>query len=170
MKYYCEVQGRELSYTFERHGDTLLALRDDGTKFQIDLSNVGDGNVFSLIVDGLSFDCMVERVSSGNRAVQMLGERIVIHVQDERERAAEQVAVARAGGKRTIDAAMPGVVVELQAAVGDVVEEGDTLLVLEAMKMQNPVQADGPGKVTAIRIDKGQAVSAGDPLIELDDA
>ena len=65
-------------------------------------------------------------------------------------------------------AAMPGVVVELSVAVGDLVEEGQTLLVLEAMKMQNPIKAEVTGKVTRIDCEAGQAVPAGAILAEID--
>jgi biotin carboxyl carrier protein len=48
------------------------------------------------------------------------------------------------------------------------VDEGATLVVVEAMKMQNPIQADGPGKVVRIATVRGEAVAAGAVLVELD--
>jgi len=170
VKYYCDVLGRERTFTFSKTEEgSLVAERDDGERFHVDFSLVGDGSAFSVMLDGHSLDCLVERVRGGF-AVQLMGERIVVAVQDEREKAAERVAVAKAGGKRPIEAAMPGVVIEVKVAVGDVVEEGDTLVILEAMKMQNPVQADGPGKVTKILAVPGKPVAGGDLLVELDDA
>jgi geranyl-CoA carboxylase alpha subunit len=169
VRYYCDVLGRERMFSFQRTEEGLLARRDDGEEFRIDLSMIGDGTAFSLVVDGRSYDCLVER-ARGGVTVQVLGERILVRVQDEREKAAERVASAKGTGKRDIEAAMPGVVVTVKAAVGDVVEEGDTLIILEAMKMQNPVQADGPGKVTKILVEAGRPVAAGDVLVELDEA
>ncbi len=169
MKYYCDVLGRERTFRFERTDDGLLAHRDDGEEFRVGLSMVGDGTAFALMLDGKSYDCLVERVRGG-LAVQIVGERIVVAVQDEREKAAERVASAKTGGRRSIEAAMPGVVVAVKVRVGDAVQEGTTLVILEAMKMQNPVTADGPGKVTKVLAEVGKPVAGGDALIELDDA
>ncbi|MCB9919814.1 MAG: acetyl-CoA carboxylase biotin carboxyl carrier protein subunit [Planctomycetes bacterium] len=63
---------------------------------------------------------------------------------------------------------MPGIVVSVDVSVGDEVTEGQTLLIVEAMKMQNPITADGNGTVEAIHVAAGQAVAAGDTLLRLD--
>ena len=62
---------------------------------------------------------------------------------------------------------MPGVVVSLLVAEGDAVEEGQPLLVLEAMKMQNEIAAPAAGSVRLIHVQEGEAVSAGAKLVEL---
>lgn len=67
-----------------------------------------------------------------------------------------------------VGAPMPGVVVDVKVAVGDEVEEGQTLVVLEAMKMQNPLAAEGPGKVTKVVVAAGEAVAAGALLAEIE--
>jgi biotin carboxyl carrier protein len=59
---------------------------------------------------------------------------------------------------------MPGKVVRVLCAVGEEVSEGQGLLVVEAMKMQNEVQAPKSGRVTEIRVTDGQTVNAGEPL------
>jgi biotin carboxyl carrier protein len=100
--------------------------------------------------------------------VQVVGHRFAVHVEDERERAAHAVAGNKQGGKQELRAAMPGIVIDLKCAVGDVVEEGKTLVVLEAMKMQNPLAAEAAGKVTRILCKKGEAVAAGALLLELE--
>ena len=63
---------------------------------------------------------------------------------------------------------MPGIVVSLLVGEGDAVEEGQPLLVLEAMKMQNEIAASVAGVVKRIHISEGEAVSAGAKLVELD--
>lgn len=167
MKYFAKTGDREHEFTFERQGQALLAHSADKTH-RIDLSMVGDGTAFSLLVDGVSYDVTVDAVG-GETLVQVGGELIRVHVQDERERTASEVAGARVGGKRTVTASMPGVVVDLAVEVGDVVEDGQTLLILEAMKMQNPIQAEGGGKVVQIHAVVGAAVANGAPLIDLDE-
>ena len=169
MKYWTKIGDHERSYEFKHHGATLSALREDGKHFEVDLSAVGDGGAFSLIVDGKSYYCVLER-ANGRTVVQVIGERVVVDVQDDRERAAQRVAGHKSAGRRTIEAAMPGVVVDVRVAVGDVVEDGATLVVLEAMKMQNPITAEGSGKVVKIFVKPRDVVAAGAALVELDDA
>ena len=62
---------------------------------------------------------------------------------------------------------MPGVVVELLVEVGEAVAEGQPLLILEAMKMQNEIGAPGDGIVKALHTSAGDAVGAGDKLVTL---
>ncbi|MDF1798244.1 MAG: acetyl-CoA carboxylase biotin carboxyl carrier protein subunit, partial [Planctomycetota bacterium] len=66
-----------------------------------------------------------------------------------------------------LKAVMPGVVVEINVAVGDTVAEGQPLLILEAMKMQNEIGAPGEGVVKRIHVSQGEAVAAGAKLVEL---
>ena len=166
MKYYSTIGDSEFEYRFERVGKTLRAHGPDGESV-IDLSLIGDGTAFSILVDGKSHDVIVER-AEGSMVVQFRGERIVVDVLDDRERAAAAVQGAGGSGPQQVCAAMPGVVVELMVAEGDRVERGQTLVVLEAMKMQNPLQAEGDGVVTKVRAAVGEAVAAGAVLVEVE--
>ena len=62
---------------------------------------------------------------------------------------------------------MAGVVADVLCQEGDLVDEGQTLLVLEAMKMQNPMVAEGAGRVSRVHCKQGEAVSSGALLVEL---
>ena len=166
MKYFTKVGDLEHEFRFERKGDALLA-HCDGITRELDLRAVGDGSLFSLVVDGESHDVFVEH-EQGAVVVNLLGERIKVAVQDERERVAQSLHGSKVGGKRQLHAVMPGIVVDIKVAEGDLVTEGQTLLVLEAMKMQNPLAADGPGRVTRLHARKGVAVAAGALLVDLD--
>ena len=99
--------------------------------------------------------------------VQIAGERIRVQMEDERERAAHAVTGTKESGRREVRAVMPGVVAEIMVAVGDEVEEGSTLVILEAMKMQNPLQAEGSGTVIGLHVQKGESVASGQLLLEL---
>ena len=65
----------------------------------------------------------------------------------------------------TIKSPLPGVILELFVKVGDVVKIGQRLLVLEAMKMENNIEADKAGKIVSISKNKGDSVMEGDVLI-----
>jgi acetyl-CoA carboxylase biotin carboxyl carrier protein len=67
-----------------------------------------------------------------------------------------------------IEAHITGTVWKVEVAVGDRVDEGDTVVILESMKMEMPVEAEDAGTVKAILVEEGQSVSEGDPLVELE--
>jgi len=67
-----------------------------------------------------------------------------------------------------VEAHITGTVWKIEVAVGDAVEEGDTVVILESMKMEMPVEAEDPGTVKEILCQEGQAVSEGDALVVLD--
>ena len=66
-----------------------------------------------------------------------------------------------------IEAHITGTVWKIEVSVGDTIEEGDTVVILESMKMEMPVEAGAAGKVTAILIKEGQSVEEGAPLVEI---
>jgi acetyl-CoA carboxylase biotin carboxyl carrier protein len=67
-----------------------------------------------------------------------------------------------------VTAPVTGTVWKIQVALEDTVEEGQTLVILESMKMEMPVEAPERGKVTAVVVREGQAVEEGDVLVSLD--
>jgi acetyl-CoA carboxylase biotin carboxyl carrier protein len=67
----------------------------------------------------------------------------------------------------SVQAHITGVVWRIEVEVGDSVAEGDTVVVLESMKMEMPVEAEDDGVVREIRCEEGQAVSEGDTLVVL---
>ena len=67
-----------------------------------------------------------------------------------------------------VEAHITGTVWRIECEVGQEVEVGDTLVILESMKMEMPVEAEDPGTVREIRCDEGQAVAEGDTLVVLD--
>jgi biotin carboxyl carrier protein len=80
--------------------------------------------------------------------------------------AAPKPTPAPAGGN-TITAPMPGTVLDIKVSEGDTVSNGQVLLILEAMKMENEIMAPADGKVVSFNVSKGASVNAGDVLIVL---
>jgi acetyl-CoA carboxylase biotin carboxyl carrier protein len=66
-----------------------------------------------------------------------------------------------------VEAHITGTVWKIEVKVGDAIDEGDTVVILESMKMEMPVEAEEPGTVTEILCEEGQAVNEGDPLLVL---
>ena len=67
-----------------------------------------------------------------------------------------------------IEAHITGTVWKIECAVGDAISEGDTVVILESMKMEMPVEAEDEGKVKEILCEEGQAVNEGDTLVVLE--
>jgi acetyl-CoA carboxylase biotin carboxyl carrier protein len=67
-----------------------------------------------------------------------------------------------------VEAHITGTVWKIEVKVGDEVSEGDTVAILESMKMEMPVEAEDDGKVTEIKCEEGQSVSEGDVLVVLE--
>jgi acetyl-CoA carboxylase biotin carboxyl carrier protein len=83
------------------------------------------------------------------------------------------VSVPPASDRRTdelteVEAHITGTVWKIEVEVGDTVEEGDAVVILESMKMEMPVEAEDPGVVTEILCTEGQSVSEGDTLVVLE--
>jgi biotin carboxyl carrier protein len=95
------------------------------------------------------------------------GRLYAVEIEDERERAAHAAEREASKGGGVVKSIMPGVVVKLLVKEGDVVEKGQSLLVLEAMKMQNEIGAPGPGVVKSLHVKEKEAVSSGAKLVTL---
>jgi acetyl-CoA carboxylase biotin carboxyl carrier protein len=67
-----------------------------------------------------------------------------------------------------IEAHITGTVWKIEVSPGDTVDEGDTVVILESMKMEMPVEAELEGTVSEVLVEEGQAVSEGDPLVVLE--
>jgi biotin carboxyl carrier protein len=118
--------------------------------------------VYSVLMDGRSYNARVEETLAGV-VVVIDGYRFEMEVRDPR-RWSRKDAERTGEGVQTVAAPMPGKVVRVLVGVGDVVEAGQGLLVVEAMKMQNEMKASRAGRVLAVRVKEGATVTAGEVL------
>ncbi len=102
--------------------------------------------------------------------VELEGRRFEVRVEDERTRHIRELAshVAPVQTKRDLRAPMPGLIVRVDVEVGQEVEAGDGLVVMEAMKMENELKADATGTITSIEVETGQAVERNALLLTLE--
>jgi acetyl-CoA carboxylase biotin carboxyl carrier protein len=68
-----------------------------------------------------------------------------------------------------VKAHITGTIWKVKVGVGEAVDEGDTLIIIESMKMEMPIEASDPGKVLEVLCKEGQAVNEGDVLLVIDD-
>ena len=72
---------------------------------------------------------------------------------------------AAASAKSGVKSPLPGVILDIKVNVGDEVKKGQTIIILEAMKMENSINADKDGKIAAINVSKGESVLEGTDLV-----
>jgi biotin carboxyl carrier protein len=120
--------------------------------------------IYSLLVGGVSY--VADVWDDGGACVVDVGdERYVIRVEEEtRFILRTRARVGAAAQTQTLVAPLPGRIVHVAIRPGDRVEKGDTLLVIEAMKMENEYKATSAGIVVEVRVEAGQAVNGGDVL------
>ena len=140
----------------------------DGRVQEVDFESISGQPVFSLIVDGKSYESYVYETEEGWQVLTR-GRQYNLTVEDEREkrlRAAAGSGVAEAG-EYHLKAPMPGLVVSIPVAEGDKVENGQTLVILESMKMQNELKSPKAGVVGRIRVKQGETVEQRQALLSV---
>ncbi|MEO5989483.1 MAG: biotin/lipoyl-containing protein [Candidatus Eisenbacteria bacterium] len=166
MKFWVTLQGREAEVEFHTEGEKLF-LEADGRRIEADFVRLPDGEVYSLLIDGRSHVVRVAPAGEGLE-VEVRGAIIPVEVRHPLEKMLLQQGSGRAAVRgETLLAPMPGVVVLLRVKLGDVVQPGQSVVVVEAMKMQNELTATHGGVVTEILVAEKAAVSAGQPLIRM---
>jgi biotin carboxyl carrier protein len=160
----------------------LREIRIDGIKFDIDWQHIASlaadtlsaGNVggrYSLLIAGQSYEVLARRVNKpdvmGYRyEILVAGQRFEIAVEDEREKTLKgSIHNANESGEAMIRAPMPGLVLGMPIDTGANVERGQTVVILEAMKMENDLASPITGTVKETRVSKGQTVNQGDVLV-----
>jgi biotin carboxyl carrier protein len=155
----------------------------DGTTYKIDWrviapltadakGQVSAGGRYSLIIAGKSYEIFARRVTRPDEngsltyEVQFAGQRFEVRVEDEREKTlAGSVKSAHGAGEARLRAPMPGLVIGIPLEVGAAVARGQTVVVLEAMKMENDLAAPKAGTIKEIKVSSGQTVNQGDVLV-----
>ncbi len=142
--------------------------RIDGDPIEVSLTRVADTPTLHLLADGRSHTLIARRDDTGSWDLHMDGERFVADVVDERTRAI-QAMTGQSGavrGPRPVRAPMPGMVVRVSVQSGDHVEAGQSVVIMEAMKMENDLKAETAGVVQSVAAEPGQAVEKGAILVE----
>lgn len=133
---------------------------------------------YKYTINGKKFEVTIGDVNDNIANVKVNGEDYVVEIEREKEpekpkavvKPASAVSPAPANPKRNanqdaVKSPLPGVITEIKVAVGDEVQAGDTVVVLEAMKMANNLEAENSGTVREIYVQPGQSVMEGDALV-----
>lgn len=138
--------GWTLSWEDRRHGRAIMRRGDE---------------VESVLVEG----------GPSSWVVTLGGRRIEVAARSHRDRLLAQTAEqgTRRHGPAEVRATLPGLVVRVAVAVGDEVAEGDPVVTVEAMKMQNEIRAPRSGRVSTVEVAEGQTIASGAVLVRLAD-
>jgi len=121
--------------------------------------------IYSLLIDGVSHVADVDD-RAGECVVEVGGETYSVQVEEHtRYIIRTRGGAANSAQGQTLKAPLPGKITHVSVQAGDAVTAGQSLVVIEAMKMENELKAVAPGTVREVRVTAGQAVNAGDVLI-----
>lgn len=166
MRYFTKQQGQKeaVPVDLEPLGNDQYKLTVNGQTYQVDALMLEHGTM-TMLVDGQSYS--VEFEENGDEVgVLLRGQVSRFDVADERRlRLREATAGATVEGRQVITAPMPGKVVKVLVKVGDEVKEGQGLVVVEAMKMENELKSPKAGKVTELFAKEGIAVENNAKLV-----
>lgn len=165
MLYHVTIGDRTLRV--ELGGDTVRV--DDEDVGAADLETLTGTAVRHLLLDHRSHTVLAARSEDG-WSLHVDGWPVTADVVDERTRAIRAMTGrgAAAAGPKPVRAPMPGMIVRVEAAVGESVRAGQGIVVMEAMKMENELKAESDGVVARVLVESGQAVEKGAVLVEFE--
>ena len=167
MKYYATIGDQTYEIAIDHHGCIVI----DGIELAVDMKAVAGRQLYSLLVDNVSHEVVLDPDTEGRNVygVMVEGQRYIVKVQDERSR---RLALADRNlkppeGELAIKAPIPGLVVRVLVTSGQQVAEGDPLLILEAMKMENELRAPRAGVIHDVRVEPRMQVALGQMMLSL---
>lgn len=161
MKYTTIVNNEQFEVEIQRDGSVFV----NGKRHEVDWLELPE-SLYSMIKDNKSIEVAIDE-NDGNYNVLLEGRLYEAQVLDQRA----MLMLGRKGGLKLdsgeINAPMPGLIIDVLVNVGDEVNEGDTVIILESMKMQNELKAPRTGAVQAIQCEQGDTVDKGALLITI---
>ena len=164
MRYEVTVGARR--FEIEIDGDRVIV---DGVESSAKLQAIPGTPLRQLLLDRRAWTLGMEQAGRGSWKLLAGGDRFEVAVVDQRTAQLRSLvaAVAPPAGPTVLRAPMPGLVLGVLVEAGQSVAAGQSLVVLEAMKMQNELKAAGPGVVELVSARPGATVERGEPLITL---
>ena len=166
MAYVATLGDQEFRIEIREEGDAI-SVRLGEREIPVDVLSLGSG-LYSLLIKDFSFEVDVME-SEESLIIMVRGQAFSVSIHDGRKRLSREAdqGATRAGLHR-ITAPMPGKVTRHLVRIGDKVEAGDGVIVLEAMKMENELKAPSAGAVKEIMVPEGTVVKAGDLLVVIE--
>ena len=132
----------------------------DGKEYEVAIGDVVE-NIANVTVNGVEYKVEMEPEPEPEK-------KVVVQPVAQPQASEDSTSAVNVNTANAVKAPLPGVVIDIKVAVGDEVKEGDTVVVLEAMKMANNIEAEKDGKIAAILVKTGQSVMEDDPLVVIE--
>ena len=139
--------------------------RINGNEYNVEINSV-EGNLADVTVNGAAYKVEMENAPVAP-AVPVRNETATQARQDAPAAAPAKPAPAPAGAGKAITSPLPGVIIEVSVKEGQAVKAGQKVAVIEAMKMENEIQASSDGTVTAVLVNKGDSVLEGTEIVKI---
>jgi pyruvate carboxylase subunit B len=166
MRYFVTLAGRTFEVVIEEDAVTV-----DGVPVPVDLAALPGTPLRHLVAGERAFELSARRLGKGRWALDLGGRTLEADVVDERTRVIRALAATTpAAGPSPVRAPMPGLVVRVEVEPGQMIQAGQGVVIIEAMKMENELRADAPGVVSRVLVRAGQAVEKGAVLVEFENA
>jgi biotin carboxyl carrier protein len=171
VKYIATIDASGAGRNYVVDVDRPTEVTVDGRDHQVDLRSIDGVHLYSLIVDDHSYELHVERIK-GVYYVQLGGDRFAVDVEQERLKKLRAMGGTRhqEHGAAAVSAPMPGLVVRVFVEPGQPVAAGQSLVILEAMKMENEIRSPKTGVIESVAVASGDTVNKDDPLMVIGDA
>jgi len=167
MAFIAKLGEQSYRVEIEETGKSVYRVSVDGNEFVVDGKKTGRTN-YSLIVDNRSFEIEVDNAEDEYR-VLVDGRSYHVHLVDERRvRVGDGQSDSQIQGRQRVSVPMPGKVIAVLVSEGDVVEKGQGLVIVEAMKMENEVRSPIAATVKEIKVKAGDTVEGGAVLVIID--
>lgn len=163
-RYHATLNGEVYEVTVGDNGEVTV----DGRTRTVSLVPARPPVGYSLLIDGASVPLLARPGARGEWEVDIDGHTHTIGVLDERQAKIRELSATGggAGGVSALNAPMPGLVVQVAVEEGDVVQAGATVIVVEAMKMENELRAPAAARVARVLVGRGDAVHKAQVLVE----
>lgn len=133
----------------------------NGNKYEVAIGDIVD-NIADVTVNGEVFKVEMEKEP------EPVKKKVVVKPAAQQAEAPVKTNNQKANTNNALKSPLPGIITEIKVNVGDDVKTGDTVVVLEAMKMANNLEAEKGGKVTAILVQEGESVMEDTPLVVIE--
>lgn len=164
MRLQAEVEGATIAIDIDDgDGTGLVRVKVDGREYLIDVANPSPG-LYALLADGTVFNAYVA-LRRGKREVRIGAWTSSIDITPAQGRRPTAKAASSVGGRQEITAPMSGRVVQVLVQDAQVVQEGESVVIVEAMKMETEIRSPIHGQVKDIEVQAGMTVEAGQRLL-----